>query len=62
MYSQAQKLFSLREHILKKLTNKRILNNNSDQSNILKRKHEESIVKKRKITTRIKTKFEESIA
>ena len=62
MYSQAQKLFSLREHIFKKLTNKRILNNNSDQSNILKQKHEESIVKKRKITTRIKTKFEESIA
>ena len=62
MYSQAQKLFSLREHIFKKLTNKRILNNNSDQSNILKQKHEESIAKKSKITTRIKTKFEESIA
>ena len=30
IYLQAQKLFSLREDIFKKLTNKRILNNDSE--------------------------------
>ena len=54
IYLQAQKLVILREYILKKLTNKGILNNNSDKSNIVEQKYEESIAKK--------TKFEESIA
>ena len=54
---QAQKLFSLREDISKKLTNKRILNNNSDQSSIVEQKFRESIAKKKKIRTRIKTKI-----
>ena len=51
---QAQKLFSLREDISKKLTNKRILNNDSDQSSIVEQKYEEKIAKKNKIRTRIK--------
>ena len=54
---QAQKLFSLREDISKKLTNKRILNNDSDQSSIVEQKFRESIAKKKKIRTRIKTKI-----
>ena len=45
---QAQKLFSLREDISKKLTNKRILNNDSDQSSIVEQKFRESIAKKKK--------------
>ena len=47
IYLQAQKLVILREYILKKLTNKGILNNNSDQSNIVEQKYEESIAKKK---------------
>ena len=54
---QAQKLFSLREDISKKLTNKRILNNDSDQSSIVEQKFRESIAKKKEIRTRIKTKI-----
>ena len=54
---QAQKLFSLREDISKKLTNKRILNNDSDRSSIVEQKFRESIAKKKKIRTRIKTKI-----
>ena len=58
MYLQTQKLLSLRQDIFKKLTNKRILNNNSDQSSIVEQKYEESIAKtKNKIRTRIKTKI-----
>ena len=46
------------EDIFKKLTNKRILNNNSDQSSIVEQKYKESIAKtKNKIRTRIKTKI-----
>ena len=58
MYLQTQKLLSLRQDIFKKLTNKRILNNNSDQSSIVEQKYKESIAKtKNKIRTRIKTKI-----
>ena len=48
IYSQVQKLFSLMEDIFKKLTNKRILNDDSDQSNIVEQKYKESIAKKKK--------------
>ena len=37
MYLQVQKLFSLREGIFKKLTNKGIINNDFDQSSIVKK-------------------------
>ena len=58
MYLQAQKLLSLWQDIFKKLTNKRILNNNSGQSSIAEEKYKESIAKtKNKIRTRIKTKI-----
>ena len=53
IYLQMQKLVILREYILKNLTNKGILNNNSDQSNIVEQKYE--VLQK-------KTKFEESLA
>ena len=39
IYLQAQKLFSLRENILKKLTNKGIINNDFDQSSIVEQKY-----------------------
>ena len=48
IYLQAQKLFSLSECISKKLTNKRILNNDSDDSKIVEQKFRESIAKKKK--------------
>ena len=35
IYLQVQKLFSLRDNIFKKLTNKGIINNDSDQSSIV---------------------------
>ena len=54
---QAQKLFSLREDISKKLTNKRILNNDSDQSSIVEQKYEEKIAKKTKSEPELKTKI-----
>ena len=54
IYLQVQKLFSLRENIFKNLTNKRILNNDSDQSNTAEQKYEENIAKK--------IKFERNIA
>ena len=57
IYLQAQKLFSLREGIFKKLTNKRILNNNSDQSSIVEQKYEEKIAKKTKSEPELKTKI-----
>ena len=44
IYLQAQKLFSLREGIFKKLTNKGIINNDFDQPNIVEQKYKESIV------------------
>ena len=47
IYLQAQKLFSLKEEIFKKLTNKAILND-SDQSNIMEPKYKESLAKKKK--------------
>ena len=46
IYLQTQKLFRLREYIFNKLTNKGILNNNSDLSNTAEQKYEESIAKK----------------
>ena len=46
IYLQAQRLFSLKEYVFNKLTNKGILNNNSDQSNTVEQKYEESIAKK----------------
>ena len=45
IYLQAQKLFSLREDIFKKITNKGIINNDFDQSSIAKQKYKESIAK-----------------
>ena len=59
IYLQAQKLFSLRENISRKLTNKGIINNDFDQSSIVKQKYKKSTVKK---TTKLDPKFEESIA
>ena len=47
IYLQAQKLFNLREDISKKLTNERILNNDSDQSSIVEQKYKESIAEKK---------------
>ena len=52
---QAQKLFSLREDISKKLTNKRILNNDSDQSSIVEQKYKEKISKKTKSEAELKS-------
>ena len=52
-----QKLFSLREDIFKILTNKGSINNDLDQSSIVKEKYKESIAKKNKIRTSIKTKI-----
>ena len=65
IYSREQKLFSLMEDIFKKLTNKRILNDDSDQSNIVEQKYKESIAKKKKkkkSEPELKPKFGESIA
>ena len=59
IYLQAQKLFSLRENISRKLTNKGIINNDFDQSSIVKQKYKKITVKK---TTKLDPKFEESIA
>ena len=42
---QTQKLFSLREDIFKKITNKGIINNDFDQSSIAEQKYRESIAK-----------------
>ena len=62
IYLQAQKLFSLRENIFKKLTNKGIINNDFDQSSIVeqkyKKEYKESIAKK----TKLEPEFMESIA
>ena len=52
MYLQAQELFSLREDIFKKLANKKILNNDFDQSNIVEQKYKKNIAKKKKINLR----------
>ena len=56
-----QKLFSLREDIFKKLTNKGIINNDFDQLSIVKEKYKESIAKKTKLEPELKPKFVESI-
>ena len=54
IYLQVQKLFSLREDIFEKLTNKviiimvLIINNDFDQSSIVEQKYKESIAKKKK--------------
>ena len=54
IYLQVQKLFSLREDIFEKLTNKGIIimvliiNNDFDQSSIVEQKYKESIAKKKK--------------
>ena len=56
VYLQVQKFFSLREDNFKKLTNKGVINNDFDQSSIVKQKYKKSIAKK-KIRTRIKTKI-----
>ena len=45
IYLQAQKLFSLRESIFKKLTNKGIINNDFDQSSIVEQKYKKRIAK-----------------
>ena len=48
----------MREDIFKILTNKGIINNDLDQSSIVKEKYKESIAKKKnKIRTSIKTKI-----
>ena len=59
VYLQVQKFFSLREDNFKKLTNKGVINNDFDQSSIVKQKYKKSTVKK---TTKLDPKFEESIA
>ena len=59
IYLQAQKLFSLREDIFRKLTNKGIINNDFDQSSIVKQKYKKSTAKSK---TKLDPKFEESIA
>ena len=56
VYLQVQKFFSLGEDNFKKLTNKGVINNDFDQSSIVKQKYKKSIAKK-KIRTRIKTKI-----
>ena len=62
LFIYRQKLFGLREDILKKLTNKRIRYNDSDQSSIVEQKYKESIAKKKtKLEPELKPKFEESI-
>ena len=61
IYLLVQKLFSLREDIFKKLTNKGIINNDFDQLNIVKKKYKESIAKKPKLEPELKPKFVESI-
>ena len=61
IYLQAQKLFSLREDVFQKLTNKGITNNDFDQSSIVKQKYKKSIAKKPKLEPELKPKFEESI-
>ena len=53
IYLQAQKLFSLRENIFRKLTNKGIINNDFDQSSIVKQKYKKSTAKKNKIRSKI---------
>ena len=58
IYLQAQVLFSLRESIFKKLTNKGIKNNDFDQSSIVEQKYKRSIAKKPKW----EPEFKESIA
>ena len=50
------------EDIFKKLTNKGIINNDFNQSSIVKQKYKKSIVKKTKLEPELKPKFEESIA
>ena len=62
IYLQVQKLFSSMEDIFKKLTNKGIINNDFNQSSIVKQKYKKSIVKKTKLEPELKPKFEESIA
>ena len=59
---QVEKLFSLREDSFKELTNKAIVNNDSDQSSIVKQKYKKSIAIKLKLEPELKPKFEESIA
>ena len=61
IYLQVQKLFSVREDIFKKLTNKGVINNDFDHSSIVKQKYKKSIAKK-KLEPELKPKFEESIA
>ena len=62
IYLQVQKLFSSMEDIFKKLNNKGIINNDFNQSSIVKQKYKKSIVKKTKLEPELKPKFEESIA
>ena len=50
------------EDIFKKLNNKGIINNDFNQSSIVKQKYKKSIVKKTKLEPELKPKFEESIA
>ena len=61
IYIHVQKLFSLREDSFKKLTNKGVINNDFDQSSIVKQKYKKSIAKK-KLVSELKPKFEESFA
>ena len=46
IYLEAQKLLTLRESVLKKLNNKGIINNDTDQSSIVEQKYKKSIAKK----------------
>ena len=53
MYSQAWILFDLREKNFKKLFNKRIIENNFDQSDIVRQEYEESIAERTKLSKQI---------
>ena len=61
LYLQARILFDLRGKKFKKLFNKGIIKNDSDQPNIVRQKYEESIVEKTKSKPELKPKFKEFI-
>ena len=61
LYLQARILFDLRGKKFKKLFNEGIIKNDSDQSNIVRQKYEESIAEKTKSKPELKPKFKEFI-
>ena len=59
MYLQAKILFNLTEKFLKKLSNKKIIRSDSDQSDIARQEYEESIAESTK--QKSKKEFDQSI-